>query len=399
MTGMADEPPHPQSEIFTAQLTEVDRGFKWSAPRSAHDWDPALAVAEGGFLQSWGWGEFKHEVGWTPGRYVLLATGNRRPPQPLIGAQILFRPVPRVPLPVSIAYIPRGPVAFAAAPEHDFITMRAFWEGIHRQARGRGAIFLKVEPNTHLGEGIARPDVDRRMAALGFMPAARLQPARTIVLDLDKSEDALLKAMKPKTRYNLRLAVRRGVQVRQAETLADLHAFYKLLEVTAARDEFGIHTFAYYEKLWREFSGGSRLAGLLILLADHPDPAEQAAGPIAGLLALRFGKEAVYMYGASANKGREHMPNYLLQWEAIQWARTHGCSLYDFWGIPDPPAETESEAQNELSPVNTRSGLRGVYWFKKGFGGREIDYPGAYDFVYNPFLYKLWLRWRGASLG
>jgi len=202
--------------------------------------------------------------------------------------------------------------------------------------------------------------------------------------------------MKPKTRYNLRLAGRRGVQVRQAVTPGDLEAFYSLLTVTGERDEFGIHTVDYYKGLWDIFGpGGSDT--LLILLADHPDEQERSSGPIAALLALRFGQEAIYMYGASDNRGREHMPNYLLQWEAIRWAKEHGCTVYDFWGIPDPPSEDAGE--DEVSPINTRSGLRGVYWFKKGFGGREIDYPGAYDYVYNPLLYKLWLRWRGADLG
>ena len=104
------------------------------------------------------------------------------------------------------------------------------------------------------------------------------------------------------------------------------------------------------------------------------------------------------MYGASDNRGREHMPNYLLQWEAIRWARSHGCALYDFWGIPDPPAEGDEEGA-EVSPTNTRSGLRGVYWFKRGFGGREIEYPGTYDYIYNRLLYKIWMRWRGNNLG
>ncbi len=103
------------------------------------------------------------------------------------------------------------------------------------------------------------------------------------------------------------------------------------------------------------------------------------------------------MYGASANRGREHMPTYLLQWEAIKWARESGCAVYDFWGIPDAPGD-EGEDE-EVSPTNTRSGLRGVYWFKKGFGGREVEYPGAYDYIRRPLLYKLWLRWRGANLG
>ena len=167
--------------------------------------------------------------------------------------------------------------------------------------------------------------------------------------------------------------------------------------MTGNRDEFGIHTFPYYEQMWRAF-GPEGDNSVLVLLADHPDASERDTGPIAGLLALRFGREAIYMYGASDNRGREHMPNYLLQWEAIKWARQHGCALYDFWGIPDAPLEGDVENE-QSSATNARSRLRGVYWFKKGFGGREVEYPGAYDYVYNRLGYMLWMRWRGANLG
>jgi lipid II:glycine glycyltransferase (peptidoglycan interpeptide bridge formation enzyme) len=253
-----------------------------------------------------------------------------------------------------------------------------------------------------LGDGVSKRDVDEKMAGLGFRPSGRLQPARTWVLDIGGSEEELLKGMKPKTRYNLRLASKRGVVVRRAEGLADLEAFYALLETTGERDEFGIHTFPYYKQLWNTFGAGAA-DKMVILLAEHPDEGERGKGPIGGLLAFKFGQEAVYMYGASDNRGREHMPNYLLQWEAIRWAKSQGCRVYDFWGIPEPPAEGNGEGEGgggaEVSPINSRSGLRGVYWFKRGFGGREVEYPGAYDYVYNPLLYKVWMRWRGSNLG
>jgi len=300
-----------------------------------------------------------------------------------------------MPIPISIAYVPRGPIYFPAGDRSEGLE-RAFWWAVHAQARRLGTIFLKVEPEVTLDGPSMRKEMDTRMARLGFRPSGRLQPARTIVLDLTQSEEDLLKGMKPKTRYNVRLAGRRGVQVRRAATEGDLRAFYSLLAITGRRDEFGVHAFPYYEHLWRIFGPGGDNSALL-LLADHPDEAERGAGPIAGLLAFKFGREAIYMYGASAERGREHMPNYLLQWEAIKWARDQHCKIYDFWGIPDPPGDEGDES--EVSPINARSGLRGVYWFKKGFGGREVDYPGAYDHIYNPLLYKVWMRWRGANLG
>ena len=382
------------------------------APSDPEEWDRLVVQYGGGLLQSWRWGDFKASTGWSALRLMLAwapagptATGHH--PQPQACGQILFRSIPHLPVPVAIAYVPRGPLSYPRqTSRHPLADGRpappayeaAFWNAVHRQARRRGAIFLKVEPDIELDEHLSRQDIDHRMAALGFRPAGRLQPARTIVLDLDRSEDQLLQAMKPKTRYNLKLAGRRGVQVRHARTQAELRAFYRLLQITSERDGFGIHTFPYYEHLWEVF-GPEGNDSALLLLADHPDQAERAAGPIAGLLAIRFGREAIYMYGASDNRGREHMPNYLLQWEAIRWARQQGCARYDFWGIPDAPDEQHKDQNEAFSPANTRSGLRGVYWFKKGFGGREIEYPGAYDYVYNPLLYRLWMRWRGADLG
>jgi peptidoglycan pentaglycine glycine transferase (the first glycine) len=395
--------PHPQGVQYVRSV--IARASRW---------DPLMAGRGGSFLQSWRWGEFKGVTGWSPYRAALYPpgvagvlresrSGEGSEPEPLVCGQVLFRSVPRLPVPVSVAYVPRGPVLFAGALRDPYAE-RAFWRAVHAECKRRGAIFLKVEPDAPLDAGA--PDnanhAGERLTALGFHPAGRLQPQRTWVLDIGASEDDLLKGMKPKTRYNIRLAGRRGVQVYQASTMEHLRGFHSLLQVTGERDEFGIHDFRYYEQLWRIF-GPEGDNTMLLLLADHPDEAERAAGPIAGLAAFRFGRQAIYMYGASDNRGREHMPNYLLQWEAIRWAKAHGCTVYDFWGIPDAPAEEGEDGGTggggEVSPTNTRSGLGGVYWFKKGFGGRAVEYPGAYDYVYNPLLYRVWLRWRGAGLG
>ena len=393
---------HPGTANPQRQGTQYVRSVVARASR----WDPLVAGRGGSLLQSWRWGEFKGVTGWSPYRPALYPpgvadalrdsrSGEGSEPEPLVCGQVLFRSVPRLPVPVSVAYVPRGPVLFPGALRDPYAE-RAFWRAVHAECKRRGAIFLKVEPDAPLDAGAPGDHAGERLAALGFRPAGRLQPQRTWVLDLGESEDDLLKGMKPKTRYNIRLAGRRGVQVYPASTMEHLRGFHSLLQVTGERDEFGIHDFRYYEQLWRIF-GPEGDNSMLLLLAGHPDEAERAAGPIAGLVAFRFGRQAIYMYGASDNRGREHMPNYLLQWEAIRWAKANGCTMYDFWGIPDAPAE-ESE-DGEVSPTNTRSGLGGVYWFKKGFGGRAVDYPGAFDYIYNPLLYRVWLRWRGADLG
>ena len=178
---------------------------------------------------------------WTPAR---LAVWN--PDGAIIAAAgVLFRrPVSRVP--ISVAYTPRGPVAplDEAAPAR--VALEA---GLHALCRRRGAVFLKIEPNAPAGI-----DTARALAASGFRPARRIQPRRTIMLDLrpDAPEDALLAAMKPKTRYNIRLAGRRGVRVRAARDEADVQRFYDLMTVTGQRDAFAVHSLDYYRDAWRD---------------------------------------------------------------------------------------------------------------------------------------------------
>src|SRR5579859_4531094 len=330
-------------------------------------WDRFVAAdAAGHLLQSWAWGAFKAGQGWQPARL-----GVRRPDGALVAAaQVLFRrPVPHTP--VAVAYVPRGPVASLA--------------GLHALCRRRGAIFLKIEPNVPAGAPVARA-----LAAAGFQPARRVQPSRTLLLDLqpDQPEETLLAAMKPKTRYNIRLAQRRGVTVRPAAGAADLQQFYDLLVTTGQRDAFAVHSLDYYRAALDRFAAGAAPDAArpvaTLLLAEHPDG---AGAPLAGLLAFAFGAEAIYMYGASADRGREHMPAYLLQWAAMGWARARGCRRYDFWGIPDHP---EAEAPAAGENPNVRQGLWGVYRFKQGFGGVERDYAGAWDFVYRPLAYRLY---------
>jgi peptidoglycan pentaglycine glycine transferase (the first glycine) len=345
-------------------------------------WDRFVAAAPSGhLLQSWEWGAFKAGQGWRPARLAVWDPDGAI----VAAAGVLFRrPVPRVP--ISVAYTPRGPVAplDEAAPER--VALEA---GLHALCRRRGAVFLKIEPNAPAGI-----DTARALAAGGFRPARRIQPRRSIMLDLraDAPEDALLAAMKPKTRYNIRLAGRRGVRVRAARDEADVQRFYDLMTVTGQRDDFAVHSLDYYRDAWRLFGpsgpgeGDPARPAATLLLAEHPDG---GAAPIAGLMAFAFGAEAIYMYGASIERGREHMPAYLLQWEAMRWARARGCRRYDFWGIPDDP---QAEAPPEGENPNVRQGLWGVYRFKQGFGGAEIEYTGAWDAVYRPLAYALYVR-------
>jgi lipid II:glycine glycyltransferase (peptidoglycan interpeptide bridge formation enzyme) len=172
--------------------------------------------------------------------------------------------------------------------------------------------------------------------------------------------------MKEKWRYNLRLAERKGVCVRVARTVEDVQNWYRLLQTTSIRDSFGIHTLHYYLRAWQIFAPRNQAR---LFLADYNG--QLLAGIFVGLMA----NQAVYLYGASSNELRQLMPNYLLQWEAIRWAKHEGATTYDFWGIP------ETDNQDEA--------MAGVYRFKSGWGGKIVRFAGNYEYTYHPLAMHL----------
>ena len=203
------------------------------------------------------------------------------------------------------------------------------------------------------------------------------------MVDLSGSEDQILGRMKQKTRYNIRLARKKNVVVR---TSGNLEIFSSLMQVTGERDQFGVHGRAYYQKAYDLFN-------------PHADcelfVAEYNHQPLGGVMVFSRGERAWYFYGASDNTHRNRMPNYLLQWEAMRWARDRGCTQYDLWGVPDADFDT---LEREFT---TRSdNLWGVYRFKRGFGGELYRSEGPWDQVYHPLVYRFAIWWitRGMSL-
>ena len=326
-------------------------------------WDNFVSSHERGhFLQSWGWGTFKTSAGWRPLRVALWDT---RRDQIVAGAQILLRTIAHIPSRLGhLAYIPRGPVLTwshqekddSPSPEHSEIFFAQLLPFLRRQ----GAIALHVELSFADGE---EDSIRARQAlnALYFHLVRPVQPIRTIVLNLTSDEQSLLASMKEKWRYNIRLAGRKGVQVRPARGKADVQAWYRLLQITGQRDQFGIHTFDYYWRAWQIFAP---LQQAQLFLAEYEG--QLLAGIFVGCMA----RSAIYLYGASGNEYRNLMPNYLLQWEAIRWSKTQGATSYDLWGIP----ETD-DAQEAMA---------GVYRFKSGWGGRVVRFAGNYEHVFRP---------------
>ena len=359
-------------------------------------WDQFINDHPGGhFLQSWGWGELKASIGWHPFRFSLR---DEKQGQMVAATQVLCRPVPGFPLWAGhLAYIPKGPVIDWS----DACLCQAFFTQLNARLQRQGALALRMEPNRVVealtcstGSNprpgnplatevpVAHSNIEElqavdttattattaTMATLPMLlyPVQPVQPIRSIVLDLTPTEDALLAGMKEKWRYNLRLAKRKGVTVRAAETVEDVETWYALLRTTGERDHFGIHTIDYYLKAWHVFV--PRQQACLFL-------AEYDGRLLAGIFVAMLSRQAVYLYGASSNECRNLMPNYLLQWEAICWAKRQGAVQYDFWGIP----ETESAEE----------AMAGVYRFKRGWGGKTMRFVGCYEYIYRPLAMRV----------
>lgn len=326
---------------------------------------------EAHLLQTSAWGELKSEFGWDVVRLTTHNTegGNGR----AIGAQILLR---RLPLGFSMAYIPKGPIG--PIKPSGYREWQPLWPIVDAVCKSREAIFLKVEPD--LWNPIGDSDEGSIVGETPLLPGFRLsphsvQPARTLLVDLRGSEEQVLGRMKQKTRYNIRLAQKKGVLVSRS---ADIETFYRLMSITGERAEFGVHSKDYYHRAYDLFQPHGE-AELLI--------AEYTGEPLAGLMVFARGKRAWYLYGASLEKYRERMPTYLLQWEAMRWARDRGCEWYDLWGVPDVDQNTL-----ETNFTTRDDGLWGVYRFKRGFGGLLRRANGPWDRVYNPLVYRFY-RW------
>jgi peptidoglycan pentaglycine glycine transferase (the first glycine) len=312
----------------------------------------------GHLLQCWGWGEIKASIGWLPLRLALWDTQQEAI---VAAAQVLCRTAPHLPLRIGgFAYIPKGPVIDWSQPS----LCNAFFSQLNAVLRKKGIIDLCMEPQLEM-QPAANDCLMESVTSTQFYPTTPVQPVRTIILDLAADEEVLLAQMKEKWRYNVRLAGRKGVRVRAAQTTDEVRSWYALLQITAQRDQFGIHTLDYYLHAWQILVQRKQAQ---LLLADFEG--QLLAGIFVGLAA----RQAIYLYGASSSEQRALMPNYLLQWRAIRWAKEQGATSYDFWGIP--ATEREDEA------------MAGVYRFKRGWGGRVVRFVGCYEHVYRPFAMR-----------
>jgi peptidoglycan pentaglycine glycine transferase (the first glycine) len=337
--------------ITVQEITDSEQwnGFLTSQPR-------------GHLLQSYEWGELNRYLG---GRiYRLGALDDGR----MVGALMLS--VAQVPLPVTLPglrfhwlYGARGPTV-----EHpDAPALAALVEKANTIARAERVVVLRLEPNI-ADDDPAMNDWLAAYRALGFQinPTA-VHGRRSWVLDVRPDDEELLANFKMTWRQNVRSAERKGVIIREATNAADFDAYYELLKITSERDAFFIHQKEYHQEILRHFASKG---DAVLYLAEHEGEA------IAAKMLIRFGDWCWDMFGASSNNKRNLKPNYLLQYRCIQWAKSRGCSYFDFRTIPEI-----------LEPGEE---MWGVYEYKKGFGGfSRLNIP-TQDYVYRPLVYNAW---------
>ncbi|MBD3282328.1 MAG: peptidoglycan bridge formation glycyltransferase FemA/FemB family protein [Candidatus Portnoybacteria bacterium] len=214
-----------------------------------------------------------------------------------------------------------------------------FLKKIKQIAKKEKSIFIKIEPLTKKEEDLLKEK--------NFKKGSSIQPTKSIVLDLTKTKEQLLEQMHHKTRYNIRLAKRKKITIHNYTDKKDFEDFWNILNQTAKRNKFATHEKEYYRKMLN-------IPGINVFIAKKQNKT------IAANIVLTHKQTAVYLHGASDYKHRKLMAPHLLQWTQIKEAKKQNCVMYDFWGID-------------------KDKWPGVTRFKKGFGGREVNYPGAYD--------------------
>jgi peptidoglycan pentaglycine glycine transferase (the first glycine) len=349
-------------------------------------WNALLAgLPDTHLLQTWEWGAFKARFGWQPDYFFWdTASGDNQDNLKVMAAAVILKriiPIKGFLARLCVLYIPKGPVF----NWNDQGLRQRVLDDLQQYAKDQHAVFLKIDPDVIIGTGIPsmNPHNDHKPGREiimeletrnWFFSNEQIQFRNTVRIDLTLPEDEIKSSFKQKTRYNINLAVKKGVIVRKG-TLDDLAMLYRMYAETSIRDGFIIREEAYYRTVWESFMSTHISRNFPFAV---PLIAEFSGEPIAAVFIFGFSSRAYYLYGMSRENHREKMPNYLLQWEAIKLARDYGCLEYDLWGAPDE--------FNEMDP------LWGVYRFKEGLGGMVVRTLGAWDFPVNPFLYKIYTK-------
>ena len=308
------------------------------------------------FQQSLEWGNVKEA--WK--KEVVLSEdedGN------IVGSICVW--IRKIPIFGNLMYSARGPICDI----HNEKVLKDLTEGLNELAKKYNAFVLRCEPD------ILKTDDEYReiVKSLGYKIKDdskdfkdEIQPRFVFRLDIkDKTEDEVFAAFHQKTRYNVRLAIKKGVEIREG-TREDLKDFHKIMIETGERDDFIIRPLSYFEKMYDSLGKEH----MKILMAYHEGEA------IAGILPIMYGNKVWYLYGASSNRHRNLMPNYLLQWTMIQDAIKRKADMYDFRGVSGVVDETHPQY--------------GLYRFKKGFNAEFTEFIGEVYIEYKPLWNKMY---------
>lgn len=306
------------------------------------------------FMQSIEWAKVKPE--WT---HEMLIVRNKKSNKITGCMSVLIRKLPVINR--NMMYAPRG---FTCNP-HDKDTLLELTNQVKELAKKYKAFIFKMDPD------ISNADAEFKiyMQSIGYKftkntkrSLRRMQPKIIERITLtNKTEEELLKSFHEKHRYNVRLATKKGVTLREG-TREDLPIFYDIMKTTEARNNFYVRPLSYFESIWD--SMGPDQVRLIF--------AEYEGQPISAVFPIKYGNKVWYLYGGSSNKHRNLMPNYLLQFEMMKWGIQNNCDIYDFRGVT-----------GILSPDHPQ---RGIYVFKKGFNGDIIELVNELTIVFDPFI-------------
>lgn len=298
-------------------------------------------------MQSWQWGDFRKKMGQTILRYGLYRDTT------LKGAfQISLHPIPFTRC--FVGYLPKGPF-----PDQKLA------EVLKRIGKKYSLAFIKIEPNVILSE-------TQDMVDSNFRPSPKsLFSKHNFIIDLTKSEKELLKAMHPKTRYNIQVAKKHRVKVEQRVDDKAFEVYLKLYFETTKRQLFFGHNEAYHREFWKLFKNAG-MARMLVAFYKPPPTFEKT--PLATWMLVNFKDTLYYVYGGSSAEHRQVMANNLLAWEAVKFGKKLGLAKFDMWGALGPDA-------------NPKDPWFGFHRFKAGYGGKLVEYVGTYDLVFNWPLY------------
>ncbi|OGY19119.1 MAG: hypothetical protein A2900_01185 [Candidatus Chisholmbacteria bacterium RIFCSPLOWO2_01_FULL_50_28] len=308
-------------------------------------------------VQSWEWGEFKERTAATVVRLGFYQT------QRLTSAfQLTFHSIPSTSF--QIGYFPKG-----SLPDKRML------EALLELGKRKNAVFVKLEPNIPKGEG--ESSLAELSRTFDLRKGKPIFTPHTFRVNLTKSEEELLAAMKPKTRYNIRVAQRYGVTVVEDNSDAAFEEYLRLTFETAKRQRFYTHDEVYHRQMW----GILRPAGIAHLLtATWKDQI------LVAWIVFTFKDVIYYPYGASSSEHRDLMASNLMMWEAMRFGKLQGCRTFDLWGALGPNPDPKDP-------------WYGFHRFKEGYGGELVEFVGSFDLVVNPQVYSLFrfaddLRWK-----